>query len=89
MVKPPKRPGGGLLIFSSDAHQEAYINERARVLVQEKLRDHIRALGLTPEGEAKEWAALTIALASVSSRKEIGRRRKARAGDRRSGGRHA
>jgi hypothetical protein len=32
MVKPPTRLGGGLLLFSSDAHKEAYMEERVQAL---------------------------------------------------------
>ena len=42
------------------------------------MRDHIRALGLTPEGEAEEWAAIAVAHASVTSRKEAARIENAR-----------
>ena len=77
MVKPPTRVKGGLLLFSSADHREVYIEQAVRVRVQEKIRDHIRSIpGLTPEREAQEWAEITLAHASVTSRKEVGRKRK-------------
>jgi hypothetical protein len=75
-TKPPTRvQGTNLLIFSSEADREAYIEERARVLFWEKIREHIRSLPdvLTPAREAEEWASIAIAHASVTSRKEVAR----------------
>jgi hypothetical protein len=75
MVKPPTRVKGGLLLFCSEAHREAYIEERAQVLFWEKIREHIRSLPdvRTPAREAEEWASFVIAHASVTSRKEVSR----------------
>jgi hypothetical protein len=60
---------------SSEAHRDAYIEERARVLFWEKIREHIKNLPepRTPAREAEEWASIAIAHASVTSRKEVAR----------------
>ena len=80
MTRPPTQvQGTNLLIFSSEAHREAYIEERAeeraKVMFWEKIRDHIRSLPepRTPAREAEEWASFVIAHASVTSRKEVSR----------------
>jgi hypothetical protein len=75
-VKPPLRLEGGLLLFSSDAHKEAYIEQLVQALLQEKIGEHIRDMGLTAEEEAEEWAAIAVAQAMVTSRKEATRHRK-------------
>jgi hypothetical protein len=76
MAKPPTRvQGTNLLIFSSEAHREDYIEERAKAMFWEKIREHIRSLPepRTPAREAEEWASIAIAHASVTSRKEVAR----------------
>ena len=73
-TKPPTQVHN-LLIFSSEAHREAYIEERVRAMLWEKIREHIKSLPdvLTPAREAEEWASFVIAHASVTSRKEVAR----------------
>jgi hypothetical protein len=80
MVEPPTPvQGTNLLIFSSEAHRAAYIEERAeeraKAIFWEKIREHIRSLPgpRTPAREAEEWASIAIAHASVTSRKELAR----------------